>query len=80
MAYLKDFRPGEQVFVAADASEWIGIEVDSVNPEDGVVRGRVVWTNDVPGFEVGDDLDFDEGLLAHKELTVQAVINRHNQS
>lgn len=83
MASLSDFTPGDKVFLIESAAAletpemMIGVEVvrydDTGNS--GTVEVKVVYTNDIPGYEIGQRLDIDENVIAYERLTVQQLVD-----
>ncbi|MFG3710961.1 hypothetical protein [Micromonospora sp. NPDC047730] len=79
MGFLRDFERGDRVFVAQGVDEWLGIEVVGGDAEEGVVYGRVLLTNGIPGYEKGEVIPLVEGLLAYRELTVDVLLAREER-
>lgn len=69
MSTLGEFKKGAQVFILG--SEWMGVEVIKVNDETGAVKARVVWTNSIPGFSIGEVIQVSTGEEAYESLTVE---------
>lgn len=70
MSSLNEFNVGDQVFIF-HAGEWMGVEISGNDLESGCVYIKIVWTNGVPGYEVGDAINLDDGVEAYKNLTVK---------
>lgn len=75
MLNLEKFDIHERVFVLLNAGEWIGVEIVGKDLDEGLVYVKVVWTNDIPGYEVGSFTGFNVDRPAAGHLTVQDAIN-----
>lgn len=81
MSSLCDFTVGDKVFVLdGDATpvhgdSWLGVEISGADDERSTVCCKIVLTNDIPGYALGDCLDLDDNVIAVRELTVDALLD-----
>lgn len=75
---LGQFAPKDEVFVLYSDSEWIGVEIGK-RASQGEYVVRVIYTNDIPGYEVGQRLILGHELSARHSLTVRHLIALRDQ-
>jgi hypothetical protein len=81
MTNLSGIKKGHKVFIfmSNDPDSMLGVEVMHSFPDAETAEVKIVYTNGIPGYEVGQRLVLPGESPAYSDLTVDAILALESQ-